>query len=131
LKKNILLLLALLTCASSFAQRKNLTWSNHAIQVTEKAYELYVVVTLERGWFIYSPKQPENALEHPCSNSFEENVKHKQYVALDCTEGIYHEQVDVSCPENPFRHTSKPTFPVTLNSHSAMKMDVCLRALPS
>ena len=73
MKKWLLILLAAFTTSIAFAQAEPITWKFSSKKISDNVYEVKMTATLNKGWHLYSQKQPGDAIAIPTSFSFNKN----------------------------------------------------------
>lgn len=65
MKKFSILILVLFSGLLGRAQLSPVTWSFSATKVSDKTYEIHMKATIQRGWHMFSQKQPDDAIAVP------------------------------------------------------------------
>ncbi len=73
MKKWLLILLAAFTTSIAFAQAEPISWKFSSTKISDNVYEVKMTATLNKGWHLYSQKQPNDAIAIPTSFSFNKN----------------------------------------------------------
>lgn len=71
MKKALLALAFVFTGSIVFAQVQNpVNWTYSAKKLDDKTYEVHLTATIQKGWHLYSQKQPKDAIAEPTSFAF-------------------------------------------------------------
>lgn len=107
-KLSVLFVLTMLFSFASSAQEQ-VKWTYQAKKIKDKTYEVRIIATIPKGWFIYAQQQPEESVSQPTSFSFTHNpvliipdqplqeeghVIKKSYATLGYDANIYKDSVE-------------------------------------
>src|SRR5215213_4096995 len=74
MKKIVSLLASVLIVAITSAQTLNpVSWTFTSKKINDKEYEIKMTATIQKGWHLYSQKQPEDAVAQPTAFNFNKN----------------------------------------------------------
>jgi thiol:disulfide interchange protein DsbD len=73
MKKLFVPVVLVFAALSSMAQLSPVTWSFSTKKITDKVYEVYMKATIQKGWHLYSQKQPDDAIAIPTAFTISPN----------------------------------------------------------
>jgi len=73
MKKSFGLAVIVFAALSGHAQLNPVTWSFTARKTGDKMYEIHMKATIQRGWHLYSQKQPDDAIAIPTAFAIRAN----------------------------------------------------------
>ena len=73
MKKLVVLAVVFLTALGSKAQLSPVTWSFSTKKIADKTYEVHLKATIQKGWHLYSQKQPNDAIAIPTTFTISPN----------------------------------------------------------
>ena len=75
MKKLLFVLIALFSIQAGYAQQNlnPVSWAFSSKKIGEGIYEIHMVATIQKGWHVYSQKQPKDAIAEPTLFNFNKN----------------------------------------------------------
>ena len=73
MKKLVFILFSVFITGVAFAQLNPVSWTFSSKKIGDNVYELQMTATIQKGWHLFSQKQPEDAIAAPTSFSFNKN----------------------------------------------------------
>jgi thiol:disulfide interchange protein DsbD len=73
MKKLVVLAVVFLAALGTKAQLSPVTWSFSTKKIADKTYEVHMKATIQKGWHLYSQKQPNDAIAIPTTFTISPN----------------------------------------------------------
>ena len=109
MKKLSLILLALFSTATIFAQNDPVSWSFSSKKIGDNIYEVHITATIDKGWHLYSQTQPKDAIALPTTFNFNKNPL-LQFDGAVKEVGKMEEFVDKELDVTANQYSNKVTF---------------------
>ncbi|MFN2456872.1 MAG: protein-disulfide reductase DsbD domain-containing protein [Chitinophagaceae bacterium] len=72
MKRIIFIVVCVFAGSIAFAQSP-VSWAFSSKKISDKVFEVHLTATIQRGWHLYSQKQPDDAIAQPTAFNFNKN----------------------------------------------------------